>query len=74
MAACGCSSFRSLLAGVFFYKYVLKDQNGKMHWQEGANNLLVLPDSADIPEDSFYVVDDCGMGMSAKTQEMVLSS
>ena len=42
--------------GVFFYKYAVRGVDGQWHWQEGANNLLVLPDPWDIPSDSLFVV------------------
>jgi hypothetical protein len=57
--------------GVFFYKYVLRDENGKFTWQDGANNLLVLPEEWDIPKDSRFVVDDKFGGTTRSSQNMV---
>ncbi|EEH54486.1 carbohydrate-binding module family 20 protein [Micromonas pusilla CCMP1545] len=57
--------------GVFFYKYVLRDENGKFTWQDGANNLLVLPEEWDIPKDSRFVVDDKFGGTTRSSQNML---
>ncbi len=59
--------------GVVFYKYVVKQANGSFRWQEGANNLLVLPDEWDIPKDSMFVVDDDFSGLSRSSQNMLAS-
>ena len=59
--------------GVVFYKYVVKQANGAYRWQEGANNLLVLPDEWDIPKDSMFVVDDNFSGLSRSSQNMLAS-
>ena len=59
--------------GVVFYKYVVKQANGSFRWQEGANNLLVLPDEWDIPRDSMFVVDDNFSGLSRSSQNMLAS-
>ena len=59
--------------GVVFYKYVVKQANGAYRWQEGANNLLVLPDEWDIPRDSMFVVDDNFSGLSRSSQNMLAS-
>ena len=59
--------------GVVFYKYVVKQANGSFRWQEGANNLLVLPDEWDIPKDSMFVVDDNFSGLSRSSQNMLAS-
>ena len=57
--------------GVFFYKYAVRGLDGAYNWQEGANNLLVLPDEWDIPEDSLFVVDDNFAGLSRSSQNML---
>ena len=57
--------------GVFFYKYAVRGLDGQYHWQEGANNLLVLPDPWDIPADSLFVVDDNFAGLSRSSQNML---
>ena len=57
--------------GVFFYKYVVKTLNEGYKWQEGANNLLVLPDPWDIPEGSVFMVDDVFAGLSRSSQNQV---
>ena len=57
--------------GVFFYKYAVRGVDGQWHWQEGANNLLVLPDPWDIPSDSLFVVDDNFSGLSRSSQNML---
>lgn len=59
--------------GVVFYKYVVKQANGSFRWQDGANNLLVLPDEWDIPKDSMFVVDDNFSGLSRSSQNMLAS-
>ena len=56
--------------GIFFYKYVVKTDHG-YKWQEGANNLLVLPDPWDIPAGSVFVVDDNFSGVSRDSQNQV---
>ena len=59
--------------GVVFYKYVVKQADGEYRWQEGANNLLVLPDEWDIPKDAMFVVDDNFSGLSRSSQNMLAS-
>jgi hypothetical protein len=39
--------------------------------QEGANNLLVLPDPWDIPEGSVFLVEDSFSGLSRSSQNQV---
>lgn len=57
--------------GVFFYKYVVKTLDQGFKWQEGANNLLVLPEPWDIPEGSVFMVDDSFSGLSRSSQNQV---
>ena len=57
--------------GVFFYKYVVKTLDQGFKWQEGANNLLVLPEPWDIPEGSVFMVDDNFSGLSRSSQNQV---
>ena len=59
--------------GVFFYKYAVRGVDGNYRWQEGANNLLVLPDEWDIPKDSLFIVDDAFSGLSRSSQNMLAS-
>ena len=59
--------------GVFFYKYAVRGVDGNYRWQEGANNLLVLPDEWDIPKDSLFIVDDSFSGLSRSSQNMLAS-
>ena len=59
--------------GVFFYKYAVRGIDGNYRWQEGANNLLVLPDEWDIPKDSLFIVDDAFSGLSRSSQNMLAS-
>jgi|TARA_B110000977_G_scaffold93954_1_gene124213 hypothetical protein len=59
--------------GVFFYKYAVRGIDGSYKWQEGANNLLVLPDEWDIPQDSLFIVDDNFSGISRSSQNMLAS-
>jgi hypothetical protein len=59
--------------GVFFYKYAVRGNDGHYRWQEGANNLLVLPDEWDIPRDSLFIVDDAFSGLSRSSQNMLAS-
>lgn len=47
--------------GIFFYKYLVKSIFGT-RWQEGANNLLVLPEVYDLPKNATYLVEDCFNG------------
>ena len=47
--------------------------DGNYRWQEGANNLLVLPDEWDIPKDSLFIVDDAFSGLSRSSQNMLAS-
>jgi hypothetical protein len=54
--------------GVFFYKYVVKTLDQGFRWQEGANNLLALPDPWDVPKDSQYVIDDQFGGLTKEAQ------
>ena len=59
--------------GVFFYKYAVRGVDGNYRWQEGANNLLVLPGEWDIPKDSLFIVDDAFSGLSRSSQNMLAS-
>lgn len=59
--------------GVFFYKYAVRGVDGNYRWQEGANNLLVLPDEWDIPKDALFIVDDAFSGLSRSSQNMLAS-
>ena len=47
--------------GIFFYKYLVRSIFGT-RWQEGANNLLVLPEANDLPKNATYLVEDCFNG------------
>jgi hypothetical protein len=47
--------------GIFFYKYLVRSIFGT-RWQEGANNLLVLPEAIDLPKNATYLVEDCFNG------------
>ena len=47
--------------GIFFYKYLVRSMFGT-RWQEGANNLLVLPEANDLPKNATYLVEDCFNG------------
>mmetsp|Transcript_28889 Transcript_28889/g.72290 ORF Transcript_28889/g.72290 Transcript_28889/m.72290 type:complete len:289 (-) Transcript_28889:636-1502(-) len=58
-------------SGVFFYKYVVRTIDGGFKWQEGANNLLVLPDPWDIPEGSVFLVEDSFSGLSRSSQNQL---
>lgn len=58
-------------SGVFFYKYVVKIANGGYRWQDGANNLLALPDPWDVPADSLFVVDDQFGGLTKEAQNQL---
>ena len=53
--------------GVFFYKYVVKTLFG-FRWQEGANNLLVLPEAWDTPADCTFVAGDYTLHFSAQLE------
>ena len=57
--------------GVFFYKYVVKTLDSGFRWQDGANNLLVLPDPWDVPKDSVFVVDDQFGGLTREAQNQL---
>ena len=57
--------------GVFFYKYVVKKADGGYRWQDGANNLLALPEPWDVPGDSVFVVDDQFGGLTKEAQNQL---
>jgi hypothetical protein len=57
--------------GVFFYKYVVKQADGTHRWQDGANNLLALPEPWDVPNDSVFVVDDQFGGLTKEAQNQL---
>ncbi len=57
--------------GVFFYKYVVKMASGQYRWQDGANNLLALPDPWDVPDGSVFVVDDQFGGLTKEAQNQL---
>ena len=59
--------------GVVFYKYAVRGVDGAYRWQEGANNLLVVPEEWDIPRDSLFIVDDAFAGLSRSSQNMLAS-
>jgi hypothetical protein len=58
-------------SGVFFYKYVVKMASGQYRWQDGANNLLALPDPWDVPDGSVFVVDDQFGGLTKEAQNQL---
>jgi len=57
--------------GVFFYKYVVRKADGGYRWQDGANNLLALPEPWDVPTDSTFVVDDQFGGLTKEAQNQL---
>ena len=57
--------------GVFFYKYVVRKADGGYRWQDGANNLLALPEPWDVPSDSTFVVDDQFGGLTKEAQNQL---
>ena len=54
-----------------FYKYVVQTLDQGFKWQDGANNLLVLPDPWDIPAGSTFVQDDCFSGLTKQAQNQL---
>ena len=57
--------------GVMFYKYVVQTLDQGFRWQDGANNLLALPEPWDIPSGSMFLVDDCFGGLSRTAQNQL---
>jgi hypothetical protein len=54
-----------------YQQYVVKTLDEGYKWQEGANNLLVLPDPWDIPEGSVFMVDDNFAGLTRSSQNQL---
>ena len=54
--------------GVFFYKYLVKLPGNGFKWQDGANNLLVLPEPWDAPEGGVFMADDDFGGVTREAQ------
>lgn len=54
--------------GVFFYKYLVKLPGNGFKWQDGANNLLVLPEPWDVPEGGVFMADDDFGGVTREAQ------
>lgn len=54
-----------------FYKYVVQTIDRGFKWQDGANNLLVLPDPWDVPPGSLFVQDDHFSGLTKQAQNQL---
>lgn len=57
--------------GVYFYKYVVKNDVGEtVRWQDGSNSMLVLPEAWNVPNGSHYLVEDNFAGSPNETTEI----
>ena len=57
--------------GVMFYKYIVQTLDQGYKWQDGANNLLVLPDPWDVPPGSVFIQDDNFSGLTKQAQNQL---
>ena len=56
--------------GIFFYKYVVRDSEGRtVRWQDGSNSMLVLPESWNMPRESHYLVEDNFAGVPGEATD-----
>ena len=54
-----------------FYKYIVQTLDQGYKWQDGANNLLVLPDPWDVPPGSVFIQDDDFSGLTKQAQNQL---
>jgi hypothetical protein len=69
-----CFGFLIPFRGVMFYKYVVQTIDQGFKWQDGANNLLVLPDPWDIPQGSVFMQDDNFSGLTKQAGAVQVAS